>query len=258
MKHLYEYTSVASTLNEEGDDDEMMNPNGGGNQMPGGPDAMGGPEQGGGMMPQGGPDAMGGPNMGGPENGPDAMGGGMDASAPDMGSGGEAPEGFSPEGDGSQLGATPETDPNAQEDSDEEVIDVDELVDSQEDTERKIDRLSHKFEKVINMMDKFEELIDNNNRKMEELKADMEKRNPTPEEKMTMRSVQSKPFSTTPEEYWRTEAPANYSIEDDKNGEEMPEYKITKADIDNINDWQSISNSMRDYDFMNVRDLLGI
>ena len=108
----------------------------------------------------------------------------------------------------------------------------------------------------MSIIDKFEQHIEDNGRKMEQLRAELEKRNPTPVEKMTMRSTKSGPYTTTPEEYWENEKPENYSPDSDENGENMPEYKITKADIDNVNDWKSISDSFKDYGFMNVRDLL--
>ena len=204
--------------------------------------------------------SMGGNGMADPMAGGDpSMGDGMNAGMggdPSM-DGGEAqpPQGFNPQGgEQEQLGATPETDPNQEE---EEVIDVDDLTNSQEATEKKIDALSDKFERLIGMLDGFEKQIDSSNERMETLRAEIEKRNPTPVEKMSIRAKNSYPFNITPDEYWKDkEATSNYSPEDDNNGADDPVYQITKDDIDNISDWNSIYKSLDDkHD--SLRDLFG-
>lgn len=262
FRRLVEYTNAgpSGVMAEAGDEnqpDPMDGPDpsmGGG--APAGPDPMAGgdPSMGGGMDAGmgGDPGMMGGdPSMGGAPAGPDAMGG-----DPSMG-GGEAqpPQGFSPQGgEQEQLGATPETDPNQEE---EEVIDVDDLTNSQEETEKKIDALSDKFERLIGMLDGFEKQIDSSNERMETLKAEIEKRNPTPVEKMSLRAKNSYPFNITPDEYWKDkEATSNYSPDDDNNGADDPVYQITKDDIDNISDWNQIYKSLDDkHD--SLRDLFG-
>ena len=262
FRRLVEYTNAgpSGVMAEAGDEnqpDPMDGPDpsmGGG--APAGPDPMAGgdPSMGGGMDAGmgGDPGMMGGdPSMGGAPAGPDAKGG-----DPSMG-GGEAqpPQGFSPQGgEQEQLGATPETDPNQEE---EEVIDVDDLTNSQEETEKKIDALSDKFERLIGMLDGFEKQIDSSNERMETLKAEIEKRNPTPVEKMSLRAKNSYPFNITPDEYWKDkEATSNYSPDDDNNGADDPVYQITKDDIDNISDWNQIYKSLDDkHD--SLRDLFG-
>jgi hypothetical protein len=162
---------------------------------------------------------------------------------------GEA-EGFTPEGE----------DVNSMTDSegeDEEVIDVDELVDTQEKSSEKIDKLSNKFEKLIGKLDSIEQMINTNNDKISKFEAELEKRNPTPEEKLTLRSKESYPFNVNPMDYWKEkEATSNYSIEDDNNGADMPEYKITKDDIGS--NWQSISKTFDDErNSLGLRDIFG-
>lgn len=201
-------------------------------------------------------------NQNDPMNGANPSMGGNDMADPMAGGdpsmdGGEAqpPQGFNPQGgEQEQLGATPETDPNQEE---EEVIDVDDLTNSQEATEKKIDALSDKFERLIGMLDGFEKQIDSSNERMETLRAEIEKRNPTPVEKMSIRAKNSYPFNITPDEYWKDkEATSNYSPEDDNNGADDPVYQITKDDIDNISDWNSIYKSLDDkHD--SLRDLFG-
>ena len=236
FRRLVEYTNAGpSGVMAEAGDENQPDP------MAGGDPAMGGAPSGPDPM-AGGDTSMGGgmdPAMGGGD--PGMMGG-----DPSM-EGGEAqpPQGFSPQGEQpEQLGATPETDPNAEE---EEVIDVDDLTDSQEETEKKIDALSDKFERLIGMLDGFEKQIDSSNERMETLRAEIEKRNPTPVEKMSIRAKNSYPFNITPDEYWQDkEATSNYSPEDDNNGADDPVYQITKDDIDNISDWNAIYKSLDD------------
>ena len=253
FRRLVEYSTLGSNIMAEAGAENQNDPMNGANPSISGNDmadpmAGGDPSMGGGMNAgMGGDPSM----MGGAPSGPDAMGG-----DPSM-DGGEAqpPQGFNPQGgEQEQLGATPETDPNQEE---EEVIDVDDLTNSQEETEKKIDALSDKFERLIGMLDGFEKQIDSSNERMETLRAEIEKRNPTPVEKMSIRAKNSYPFNITPDEYWKDkEATSNYSPEDDNNGADDPVYQITKDDIDNISDWNSIYKSLDDkHD--SLRDLFG-
>ena len=253
FRRLVEYSTLGSNIMAEAGEENQNDPTNGANPSISGngmadPMAGGYPSMGGGMdAGMGGDPSM----MGGAPSGPDAMGG-----DPSM-DGGEAqsPQGFNPQGgEQEQLGATPETDPNQEE---EEVIDVDDLTNSQEETEKKIDALSDKFERLIGMLDGFEKQIDSSNERMETLRAEIEKRNPTPVEKMSIRAKNSYPFNITPDEYWKDkEATSNYSPEDDNNGADDPVYQITKDDIDNISDWNSIYKSLDDkHD--SLRDLFG-
>ena len=251
--HLVEYTNAggAHALSEAGDDQDgiQQEPNMGG----GSPDMMGGGDMQQDSMGGGSPDMMGG-DMGGDMSGDPNMMGGGDMQQDSMGGGNaQPPQGFNPEGENETLGDTSETDPNEEE---EEVIDVDDLTHSQEETERKIDAMAEKFDSLMDMLNGFEKKINSNDEKFDMLKNEIEKRNPTPVEKMTLRSKNSYPFNQTPEEYWDDkEATSNYSPDADNNGVDMPEYQITKDDIDNIADWRSIYKTMDD-DFNPLRDLI--
>lgn len=206
-----------------------------------------------------------GQDMGGQQPQNDPMGGGM----PDMGmdpnmQGGEQPmdrqsdanmdmpdpsagaTGFEPQG---QMEQDPQM---AQQPVDsgeeEEVIDVDDLTDSQEDTEKKVDNLTNKFDKLFQMIGSFEEKINQSDAKINDLKQELEKRNPTQIEKMSMRSQTGYPFNVSPDEYWdEKEQTSNYSRDDDENGTNLPQYQITKNDVDNMTDWASISKSLDKY-----------
>jgi hypothetical protein len=192
------------------------------------------------------PAAMGGemdPNMG---NDPAAMGGGeMD---PNMG----GPEGFSPQDmtlDGG-MGQSTDGVTEPMQDGDE-VIDVDDLTDAQEETEAEVSKINDKFDKVLKAIGAFEELLRSNDEKIEGLKSEFEKRNPTQVEKLSMQTAKSYPFNVKPEEFWaEKEATSNYSTEDDQNGVKQGQYVITAKDIAGETNWKEIADSLDDDDFM--------
>lgn len=204
------------------------------------------------------------PNMGGnpPMGGDMNMGPNMPNSNPNMGdnmggmeqNGGT--EGFQPQGQESQDPSMSQAPIDSE--TDEEVIDVDDLTDAQEDTEKKVERLSNKFDKLLDMISKFEEKIDASNSHIDDLKQEMEKRNPTQIEKMSMRSQTGYPFNVSPDKYWgEKEATSNYSREDDENGVNQPQYTITKNDIDGVSNWSEISKSLDEEGlFANLKDIL--
>lgn len=249
FQSILEYVQMGGMrdISEAGPDDNgapvppQGGPDAGEAPMPGGPDAGGAP------MP-------GGPDQGGMPGGPQDGAQDPNAGAPDMG-GGPGPDaapqgvdGFDPQG-GMPEPAMPE--------DDEEVIDVDELVDTQDETKAKVAKLDGKIESLIQIISKLESGLDQNSAHMEELKQEFEKRNPTQVEKMTLRAKQGYPFAQSPDEYWQgKEAEGNYSPEDDNNGEGDERYAITKNDVDNITDWNSIYKSIGDGTFH--QDLKGI
>ena len=151
--------------------------------------------------------------------------------------------------------ATPD---NPEGGEDEEVIDVDELVDSQKRNEDAIDKLTDKFERFLEKFSEFQGELKSNAEFMKNLESEFEKRNPTAVEKLTMRSLQSKPFQETPEEYMENDAPENYSPEDDQNGVGEPRYTITRDDVRNATDYSSIAKTLRDNENSTLKTLLGL
>jgi hypothetical protein len=173
--------------------------------------------------------------------------------------------GFNPQGAGTDPAATAEQsfdeatpDAGGQEGGeDEEVIDVDELVDGQKRNEEAIDKLTDKFEQFLEKFSEFQGELKSNAEFMASLENEIEKRNPTSVEKLTMRSLQSKPFDKTPEEYMAEDAPENYSPEDDNNGVGEPKYTITRDDVRNATDYSSIAKTLRDNGNATLKSLLG-
>ena len=219
-----------------------------------------GPNAGGAPM---GPDGNGGAPMGPDDGGGAPMGpdgGGGAPMGPDGGGGmPQGPEGFDPqmgpEGDDPNMGAD---DPNMQQ-PDDEVIDVSELTDTQKDTEEEVKKLGGQFSKLMNAIKSFEDAVKGNDKKIEDLKAEIEKRNPTQIEKLSMQTVHSYPFNITPEEYWKEkEATSNYSTESDNNGVGQGQYVITADDVNGNVNWKQIYDTLQDKDSMYNQTLQNI
>ena len=234
---LYEYVNAAGSydVSEEGEEEMGNDPSMGGGDpsMGGGDPSMGGgdPSMGGGQSPEGFN-----PQGGDPNAGMEGMGG-------DTGMGGDP---------GMADGETMQ--------SDDEVIDVDDLTKSQEQAEKKIDKMNDKFEKLMGAV----ETLIAQNKEMErreaeakaEFQAELDKRIPTPQQRMTMRSTKSSPYSMSPNEYMNNYAPENYSDADDNNGADDAQYQITKDDIDRFTDYNSIAKDL-DIEHQGLRDILG-
>ena len=247
IQKINEYTFYDSSMVEDDQDPNAMggDPNGAMPPMDD-PNAMG-PDPNGEMPPMGGdPNAMGGDPNGAmpPMDDPNAMGG--DPNAMDGGPNGEMP----PMDDPNMMG----DDPNAMGDEDDiedidieteqpgdEVVDVDELTQSQETTEFKVDNVDDKLNKVLKIISKFNDAIEANDQKIEDLKKEFQKRNPTAEETLNLRSLTSYPFSERPDEYWKKqqEEHPNYNVISDNDvstADEQKEFEIRKGDIDNFNE----------------------
>lgn len=175
----------------------------------------------------------------------------------------EKPEGLNPQSQTDEMDGGMMSDDIRPEEDGDEVIDVDDLTKAQESTEqkvettdKKIDGLTGKFERVLDALDAFEKKITDYDNKIDSLRAEFEKRNPTPQEKLTIRSLEtSEPFNQTVGDYWeKKKATSNYSSDSDNDGEDDPRYKITKRDIDNISDWANISKTMDEP--VNLNDML--
>ena len=119
----------------------------------------------------------------------------------------------------------------------DEVIDVDDLTNSQKETEYKIDGVDDRLIKIARVIDKLIPAIEANNSKIEDLKAEFEKRNPTESEKLNLRSQSSFPYSVKPKDYWNNKSQdGNYNVIYDNGvdpNKEDKEYVLKQKDIDN-------------------------
>ena len=245
---LSEMTLFPGSVEEAGDEQPEEDPNaapftdptagGDPNAAPAGADPMAGAD----------PNAAaGGVDPNAAPAGADPMAGGVDPNA----AAGEAqtPEGFNPQdmgtGDPNAMGAADTEQPG------DEVLDVTELTDKQEDIEDEIKEVGGKFEEVLKAIGSFEELLKSNDNKIEDLKAEIERRNPTQIEKLGLQKEKSYPFSVSPDEFWRDkEATSNYSTEPDNNGKEQGQYVITANDVNGDTNWKAIADSLDDKGFL--------
>ena len=243
FKQIMEYTTIRHKfVDEAGEEDQMPQDN---------QEEM--PPMDGGEMP--GDDTQQTPPMDGQQAPVDQMDGGVPMDGGDAAA--QGPEGFNPQvpQDGMDAGMSPMDGSEMPDDGgiqpDDEVIDISDLTDSQEETQEDVDKLDDKFDKVMKYLGQFEELIKSNDEKINDLKAEFEKRNPTQIEKLSMQTSKSYPFNVTPEEFWaEKEKTTNYRTEDDDNGKEQGQYVITKNDVDGAVDWKGISDTLDDFDIM--------
>ena len=259
FNYIMEYISGNGNIEEvDGNADGLDDATGMAGGAPGAAPAMPGADPMGGGMPSAG-------MMPGAQD--PAMAGGMPGAAPAPSADPNAAQGvpgFDPQpaqdtdpaatADQSFDEATPDAAPGGEED---EVIDVDELVDGQKRNEDAITKLTDKFEQFLEKFSEFQGELKSNSEYMANLESEFQKRNPTSVEKLTMRSLQSKPFQETPEEYMENDAPENYSPADDNNGVGEPRYTITRDDVRNATDYSSIAKTLRDNENTTLRNLLG-
>ena len=244
-----EFVVLPNGVDEDGEEDpnaapapDAAAPGGDPAAMGGDPAAMGGDPN---ATPGGDPAAMGGDPaaMGG---GPATMGGDPNAAA----GGATPPEGFNPQGEFGPTGDPAPTGELGQPAPDDDVIDISDFTDSQEKMEDDIDKIDGKFAKVMKAIGAFEELLRSNDEKIEDLKAEFERRNPTQVEKLGIQQANSYPFNVNPNEYWKEkEATSNYSTEPDDNGKEQGQYVITADDVNGDVNWKGIYDSLND-DFL--------
>ena len=253
-QQILEYVSLGGSLEEDGEDPNA-DPNAGGDPAAGGA-PMGGDPAAMGGAPGGDPNAMGGdPNAAGGD--PNAMGGDPAAMGGDPNADGGV-EGFDPQadpnagGDPAAMGGDPGMEgPDAmgeeQPGPDDNVIDIDDLTNAQDETNQVVQDLNSKFEKLLGVVDKFEKFIEKNDGEIASLKQELEKRNPTPIEKLDLRTVNdSYPFNVKPNDYWKTkEETSNYRVGGDET--EVPEqYDLHQSDVDDVTNWKEIADSLDD------------
>lgn len=180
---------------------------------------------------------MGGEEMGGEEMGEDpfAAEGGEEMPDPD------AP--LEPDGDmGGEEMAEPLPPPEPMED--EVELDVTELVQGTEAAKQSADQAS---QQIGDLMAKFDDLtkglskVDAIASKIDDMEHEIEKRNPTPDEQLEMRSLDSFPYSLKLTDYW-SEKEGNYdAMGKDENGANE-EYTLTQDEVD------------KDYNQIHIKD----
>lgn len=143
--------------------------------------------------------------------------------------------------------------------SDDTVIDVDDLTNSQEATEYKIDGVDDKLTRMLSVLTKFSAALEASDKKIDDLRQEFEKRNPSEQEKLNIRSQASYPYSETPKDYWDAKTANNphYNVmydNDVSTAKEQEKFDITNDDIKNSN-LKSVADSF-DLDNMKLDDFM--
>ena len=116
----------------------------------------------------------------------------------------------------------------------EETIEVDvtDIVDKTEETKSSVDGMNDKMEELLSKLSDLESQVsgmDNVINKIDDLEKQIERRNPTPVERLEMRSMDSFPYSVKLTDFWK-----------DKEGyeatEEEEEFTLTQSDVDNFDE----------------------
>ena len=115
-------------------------------------------------------------------------------------------------------------------DTGEETVEVDvtDIVDKAEATQEEIASLTSKMDDLLGKLGDLESQVtgmDQVINKIEDLEKEIEVRNPTPVEKLEMRSMDSFPYSVTLTDFWADQE--GYEV-----GSEEEEYVITQKDVD--------------------------
>ena len=256
LKNLYEYTFItAPQINEDGEEENTPD----NQQQP--TDAQAGMQQqpmdnGQGMnmqQPQADNTMGGDPNINSNADGGADMGADMSGAMDNQNNMGEEDPNME-DFDEPQTEDDVETE---EMEADDEVIDVDELTQSQEATEYKIDGVDDRLAKIYALAQKFADQLEKNEESINALKTEFEKRNPTEEERLNIRSQSSYPYSETPKGYWAEKMKENphYNVMYDNEvapSEEEKKFEIKKSDIDGLNmkeiaDSLDIDQNLNDY-----------
>jgi len=111
-------------------------------------------------------------------------------------------------------------------------VDVTDIVDKTEETKNSVDGVSTKMDDLLSKLSELESQVsgmDNVINKIDDLEKEIERRNPTPVERLEMRSMDSFPYSVKLTDYWK-----------DKEGydatEEEEEFTLTQSDVDNFDE----------------------
>ena len=131
----------------------------------------------------------------------------------------------------SELGIDePTNEPVAEPATDEIEVDVTSLVKGSEEAKESADRASQNSEILMKKLEDLEAKLsrmDSVGAKIDELEKEIVKRNPTPVEKLEMRSLNSFPYTQKLTDYW-----ADKEGQYDVLGSDKKEYTLTKDDVD--------------------------
>ena len=122
-------------------------------------------------------------------------------------------------------------------------VDVTDIVDKAEATQEEIAGLTAKMDELLGKLGDLETQVTGMDQvitKIDDLETQIEKNNPTPVERLEMRSMDSYPYSVTLTDYWADKEGYDATDQEDK------EYSITQKDVDDYSETE-IKKSF-DYD----------
>lgn len=131
---------------------------------------------------------------------------------------------------------------------DEVEVDISDIIKGGQEAKESIDKISSKIDI---MMKKYAEInhrlasINSLEQKIEGLEHEIEKRNPTEEEKLELRSVDSAPFNLKLSDYW-SDKEGIYDVMN--KGDVDKQYVVTQKDVDNDYNEQKVKNSLTDFE----------
>ena len=116
----------------------------------------------------------------------------------------------------------------------EETIEVDvtDIVDKTEETKASVDGMGEKMEELLAKLSDLESQVtdmDGVINKIDNLEKEIERRNPTPVERLEMRSMDSFPYSVKLTDFWKDKE--GYQATDDEE-----EFTLTQSDVDNFDE----------------------
>ena len=126
---------------------------------------------------------------------------------------------------------TPETSTETDDGSVE--IDVTDIVDKTEATKTSVEGISSKMDELLNKLSELESQVsgmDNVINKIDDLEKEIEKRNPTPVERLEMRSMDSFPYSVKLTDFWKDKEGYEATEENEE------EFVLKQSDVDNYNE----------------------
>lgn len=111
-------------------------------------------------------------------------------------------------------------------------VDVTDLVDKADETKSSVEGVNTKMDELLSKLSELESQVsgmDNVINKIDDLEKEIERRNPTPVERLEMRSMDSFPYSVKLTDFWK-----------DKEGyeakEEEEEFTLRQSDVDNFDE----------------------
>ena len=148
---------------------------------------------------------------------------------------------------------TPEEELDMEEPAGDEVeLDVTELVKGSEEAKQSADAANEKIDQLMSMVGNLEgqlQSMEAISDKIESLEGELEKRAPTPEEKIEMRSLDSYPYNLKLTDFWGDQE-GKYDVLNKDDEEEPKEYVLTKDDVGSDYSEVNMKTSLDDNDYI--------